>query len=510
MKMTGENHTTQIVTIGSLLLALILVSGTIWMGHSAKKDTEDAVRSVSLLYLDELAGRREQVVEDNLREKVDTIRIAIDLMTGDDLSDKSRMESYQTRMKRLYKLEKFAFVDTDGLIYTSTGTETNIGEYAFDYKTLSEPEISIVDPSDGEKRVIIAVPVDLDFQGKKMSVCFMAVDMDEMLSGVSVTTNTQGATFCNLYTQNGTALTNAVLGGLAQEDNLLDAMQIAVFESPYSYENFSQEFSSGTRGVVSFTYNGIRETLTYIPVRGTDWQLTYLIRESVIGDRISSISQETLTRSIVQSVLTIAVMAAMFGFIFSQTRKNNNLLLEKETTEAEMRVKQEELEQRIALQTQLEEQSLALSDALHVAEDASRAKTAFLSSMSHEIRTPMNAIIGLDNIALNDPDISDKTRDYLEKIGASAEHLLQLINDILDMSRIESGRMTLKNEEFSFPELLKAINTMFSSQCQDKGLEYRCHLNSGRLLYRRQYEAAAGADQYPRQRGQIHAGGREG
>ena len=478
MKMTGENHTTQIVIIGSLLLALILVSGTIWMGHSAKKDTEDAVRSVSLLYLDELAGRREQVVEDNLREKVNTIRIAIDLMTGDDLSDKARMESYQTRMKRLYKLEKFAFVDTDGLIYTSTGTETNIGEYAFDYKTLSEPEISIVDPSDGEKRVIIAVPVDLDFQGKKMSVCFMAVDMDEMLSGVSVTTNSQGATFCNLYTQNGTALTNAVLGGLAQEDNLLDAMQIAVFESPYSYENFSQEFSSGTRGVVSFTYNGIRETLTYIPVRGTDWQLTYLIRESVIGDRISSISQGTVTRSIVQSVLTIAVMAAMFGFIFSQTRKNNNLLLEKETTEAEMRVKQEELEQRIALQTQLEEQSLALSDALHVAEDASRAKTAFLSNMSHEIRTPMNAIIGLDNIALNDPDISDKTRDYLEKIGASAEHLLQLINDILDMSRIESGRMTLKNEEFSFPELLKSINTMFSSQCQDKGLEYRCHLNS--------------------------------
>ena len=93
MKMTGENHTTQIVIIGSLLLALILVSGTIWMGHSAKKDTEDAVRSVSLLYLDELAGRREQVVEDNLREKVDTIRIAIDLMTGGDLSDKARMES---------------------------------------------------------------------------------------------------------------------------------------------------------------------------------------------------------------------------------------------------------------------------------------------------------------------------------------------------------------------------------------------------------------------------------
>ena len=122
-------------------------------------------------------------------------------------------------------------------------------------------------------------------------------------------------------------------------------------------------------------------------------------------------------------------------------------------------------------------QQQALSDALAAAEEASKAKTAFLSNMSHEIRTPMNAIIGLDSIALNDPDISDLTRGYLEKIGASADHLLRLINDILDMSRIESGRMTLKNEEFSFPKLLEAINVMFSSQCQEKGLDYTCRIN---------------------------------
>jgi len=122
-------------------------------------------------------------------------------------------------------------------------------------------------------------------------------------------------------------------------------------------------------------------------------------------------------------------------------------------------------------------QRQALSDALAAAEAASKAKTAFLSNMSHEIRTPMNAIIGLDSIALNDPDISDTTRNHLEKIGSSAEHLLQLINDILDMSRIESGRMMLKKEEFSFPKLLKTINTMFSGQCQEKGLDYQCHLH---------------------------------
>ena len=119
-------------------------------------------------------------------------------------------------------------------------------------------------------------------------------------------------------------------------------------------------------------------------------------------------------------------------------------------------------------------QQQALRDALDTAEQANRAKTAFLSNMSHEIRTPMNAIIGLNNIAMNDPTASDKVKEYLEKIGVSAHHLLGIINDILDMSRIESGRMVIKHEEFSFSKNLEQVNNMISSQCRDKGIHYEC------------------------------------
>ena len=120
----------------------------------------------------------------------------------------------------------------------------------------------------------------------------------------------------------------------------------------------------------------------------------------------------------------------------------------------------------------------ALAEALSMAEEASKAKTAFLSNMSHEIRTPMNAIIGLDNLALHDETLTEQTRDYLEKIGGSARHLLGLINDILDMSRIESGRLVLRSEEFSFSAMLEQINTMVMSQCADKGLKYECRMLS--------------------------------
>ena len=126
---------------------------------------------------------------------------------------------------------------------------------------------------------------------------------------------------------------------------------------------------------------------------------------------------------------------------------------------------------------ELAQQRESLSIALEEANQANKAKTAFLSNMSHEIRTPMNAIIGLDRIALNEPGISETTREHLEKIGLSAQHLLSIINDILDMSRIESGRMTVKNEEFSFARALAQVNTIISSQCKEKGIEYECRVN---------------------------------
>ena len=120
-----------------------------------------------------------------------------------------------------------------------------------------------------------------------------------------------------------------------------------------------------------------------------------------------------------------------------------------------------------------------LAEALDAAEQANKAKTAFLSSMSHEIRTPMNAIIGLNSLALRDDSLSDDTREYLEKIGGSARHLLGLINDILDMSRIESGRLVIRKEEFSFSNMLEQINTMVMSQCNEKGLHYECRVLGG-------------------------------
>ncbi len=608
--------------IGSIIVAIILVVGTFLTGRNAGEDTETAVRTVSLLYLDELAGRREQVVASTLSSYINDIDIAIGLMDKNDLNSAESLQAYQARMKQLYSLEKFAFVDADGLIYTSRGTRTDIDKYNFDYNNISGPEISVKNLDTNNKKVVIAAPVDrLPFQGKHLVVCFIEIDMSRMLENISFQANNNNTTFCNLYTHDGISLTNVVLGGLAGNTNLFTVMDRASFDSSHTLAAMREDFAAKKSGVVSFTYNDVNETLCYVPVRGTDWMLTYLVRESVISNQISAISDGIIQRSLIQSVFTALVLMGVFGVMLFQMRRAAKINLAREISETENRVRQQELEEQLALQEELLsqeqlkvqqdnmitalasdyrsvyyinldedngicyrkdsnlegykeegekfpfretfteyayryvdenyregflkfiapenireklltdsiiayrylarrgdtesyemlrmagvrhaedrkdgqihavgvgfsdidaemrdslEKSQALSDALKAANEASTAKTVFLSNMSHEIRTPMNAIIGLDNLALHEKDVPLKVRDYLQKIGTSAQHLLSLINDILDMSRIESGRMTIKNEEFSFSKCIEQINTIFSGQCQEKGLQYNCQIN---------------------------------
>ena len=610
-----------IATIVAPIIVIILVLGTIFTGRHASGDTEMAVRNVTLLFMDELANRREQVVASKLNDYINDLDVAVGLLGKEDLASTASLQNYQLRMKQLYGLEKFAFVDTAGLIYTSRGTRTDIDLYNFDYRTLAKPEISLKKGGGEKKTVIVAMPVDrLAFNGRVLVVCFMEIDMNRMLEGISLESDRKGITFCNIYSKAGNSLTKLVLGGLASGDNLLTAMEKAGFEKGFSMEKMRSDFANHEAGVVSFEYNGIRETMYYVPIHSTDWMLTYLIRESVISEQISSISEGILERSLLLSGIIALVLLGVFLFLFIQIRRATQLKLEKEVADAESRIKQEELEEQLALQQKLVEEerkrneqgnmitalasdyrsvyylnldtgmaicyrkdgtvpapfkegdeigylesfstyaekfvapefrekflafiqpenvragvaknkiytlrylvnhggkesyemlrmagvhnagdapdaplrivgfgfsdideemrdslakSQALSDALKTAEEASKAKTIFLSNMSHEIRTPMNAIIGLDSLALHEPEISPKTRGYLEKIGSSAEHLLSLINEILDMSRIESGRTKINSEEFSFPKLLEQVNTIIDDQSRTKGLNYSCHV----------------------------------
>lgn len=126
--------------------------------------------------------------------------------------------------------------------------------------------------------------------------------------------------------------------------------------------------------------------------------------------------------------------------------------------------------------SELERENAELKDALKVAKDANQAKSSFLSSMSHDIRTPMNAIIGMTSIGLSHIDEKTRVQDCLFKIKSASAHLMSLVNDVLDMSRIDSGRLSLNQEEFSLADLIHDIAVIVMPQASQKNQDLQIEL----------------------------------
>ena len=143
-----------------------------------------------------------------------------------------------------------------------------------------------------------------------------------------------------------------------------------------------------------------------------------------------------------------------------------------------------EAEAAATMQEQLNtitEQGQQLSLALASAQEANRAKTVFLNNMSHDIRTPMNAIIGFTNLAINNFSDQIQVREYLDKISTSSNHLLLLINDVLDMSRIESGKVTIEEKEVHLPDILHDLRTIVQSDIHSRQLEF--HIDARGIVH---------------------------
>lgn len=601
MERNQKKQTIAFAIGGAVTIAAILIITTIWVSRSARIGTSQAVGKVSEFYLEELAGRRALVVSEELKNKFTYMDNALAILGGEGeyLKSQETLRIFLGKVKKLYGVDKFALVNEKGIVYTEHSTTSGTSRYSFLSEELTEPVIHTSNLYGAKKQVVLAIPVKgISFLGVPFKACFIQVNIDEMLSSVTLQTS-DNETFCNLYYRNGESLTGSPFGSIKAGGNLLWVLKDAKMDLGYSYSSLEDDFAQGKAGQVSFRYHGYKDDLCYVPVEGTNWMLTILIRDNVISGQISSISSEMLGRSIIQIVITVLGMLLVFLTLIYQSKKNASFLLEQEKADtnriraayaqiereqAAMEnihaamgsgiwsmefdeqarmvsctwsevfrnmlgyegkedfpdkieswsdlLREEDRERILAeywdtvrdytgkktynveyrlytkhagwrwfhaagrlsrredgspitfvglfvdiddekkMEEKLKQQKIDLEDALAAAQHANRAKTTFLNNMSHDIRTPMNAIIGFTSLAAAHIHNTEQVQDYLAKITTSSNHLLSLINDVLDMSRIESGKVKIEEKEASLAEIMHDLKTIVQSDITSKQLEF--------------------------------------
>ena len=207
-----------------------------------------------------------------------------------------------------------------------------------------------------------------------------------------------------------------------------------------------------------------------ISVLGSDYaqNLAYRYTDALYSYGLFDVIKDHM--GIFVGIAAIIVGLVVF-FLARDTKRTRKEIKEKEKARAEL----EETNRELA------DNRKALSEALEKAEQANRAKTVFLNNMSHDIRTPMNAIIGFTGLASTHIDDKEQVKDYLGKINVSSQHLLALINDVLDMSRIESGKVSIDMAPVHLPGLIDDLKTIIQSNISSKNLEFS--VNTGNVIH---------------------------
>ena len=208
--------------------------------------------------------------------------------------------------------------------------------------------------------------------------------------------------------------------------------------------------------------SGVHEIVSFSKVPNTDWHIVITIDQAlVMGTRQLSLERLSSTALLTVMLIVLFSLLAISLIVYQSQRRTNAQKQELERLNAQLRENNASLEEA----RHLAERSF------HIAEEANRAKSTFLSNMSHDIRTPMNAIVGFTTLALANVTNTHKVKDYLGKILSSSNHLLSLINDVLDMSRIESGKIQMEETEANLSDMLHDIKTIIGGQIHAKQLE---------------------------------------
>ncbi len=428
------------IMLGIMLLLAVVVVSSLWLLETSQKTTKDSVYDVSALYLEELTKQRVNQLLGNLDSQLQQLQVTVDAMRDEDVADRETTQKSVGRMRKINGFDFYALVDEAGTLYTESDIVTGMEEFPFLDGNCPEPKKTAITFSKklgAEGMVLASMPVTghvLD--GRKITAAVGGIAPRYISTRLSLESDT-GKIFCEIFKADGTFVLKTNHDHLRTRLNLLTAMEEnADFTENTSLEGLKRCLKQGKPGIIAYYLEDILHYTYYAPVEGTDWFIKTTIHYDLVSEKVDVVRSTLFRNSMIQMCLVILVLFVGFMVYLSIRRRNEKLQL-----------------------------------ATLQAQESSRAKSAFLSNMSHDIRTPMNAIIGFTTLAMKCEENVEKIHEYLKKILASSNHLLTLINDVLEMSRIESGKIYLDETECNLSEILHDLNTIIIGQIEEKQQE---------------------------------------
>ena len=204
--------------------------------------------------------------------------------------------------------------------------------------------------------------------------------------------------------------------------------------------------------------------LGYCPIENNNTMLICIVEKSVVDNVLKDYQKTIVFETILMAGFILLLFAGLFYSISRRSLAEQKAEYEKRNNEIQTQAMKEMEESN----KKLKKAKNITTEALQTAENANKAKTDFLSNMSHDIRTPMNAIIGMTSLIRHDAGNKAKVIEYADKIDISSQHLLGIINDVLDMSKIEAGKTVFKYTDFSILDFITELNAIFHSQIDEK------------------------------------------
>ena len=371
-------------------------------------------------------------------------------------------------MKKKYELSAYAdhkitlmAVDSEGGYYTESGNRGLFRE--LDYFEDNPERISFVFDSmtDNQSEMVflnhLPEPIELQNGEKKTIIRYFGIAQDmEQLNPYFNCDAYDGNNSVYVLNDNGFKLFNSNQVELIKGHNVFSVLQNMKYLHNSSFEKTKAELEEKGCSYSNAVLDGTEYFYGLRRMNNAEWTLIFLVpAEYVATNTLELVNFVTIF--IVIFTLIVAVFVIL-GISFVMHRNQQEAI----------RVEQENNAKLETVNTKLRQAKQAAEEAFQVAQEASRSKSSFLANMSHDIRTPMNAIIGITSLIRYDAGNKGKVIEYADKIDTSSQHLLGIINDVLDMSKIEAGKTVFKYSDFSLLDFIQELDTIFHSQISEK------------------------------------------